>query len=67
MGILNPEAEIVADWVEPYQKGVIYYLQQNRVRGVILWNVWGQVEAARQLIAEDGPLQAENLKGRISS
>jgi len=66
VGILNPEAEIVADWVEPYQKGIIYYLQQNRVRGVILWNVWGQVEAARQLIAEDGPLQAENLKGRIS-
>jgi len=67
VGILDPEAEIIADWVEPYQKGVIYYLQQNRVRGVILWNVWGQVEAARQLIAEDGPLQAKNLKGRIAS
>ena len=67
VGIHNPEAEIVTDWVEPYQKGVIYYLQQNRVRGVLLWNVWGQVEAARQLIAEDGPLKAEDLKGRISS
>jgi NADPH-dependent 2,4-dienoyl-CoA reductase/sulfur reductase-like enzyme len=67
VGIHNPEAEIVSDWIEPYKKGVIYYLQQNRVRGVILWNVWDQVEAARQLIAEIGPFQAEDLKGRISS
>lgn len=65
IGDLNPELEIVADWQEPYHKGVIYYLQEDRVRGVILWNVWGQVEAARSLIAEPGPLRPQDLKGRL--
>ncbi|MEO8325870.1 MAG: NAD(P)/FAD-dependent oxidoreductase, partial [Nitrospirota bacterium] len=30
-----------------------------------LWNVWEQVEAARQLIAEPGPFTNQNLKGRL--
>jgi hypothetical protein len=32
---------------------------------VLLWNVWEQVEAARELIAEAGPFSAANLKGRL--
>jgi hypothetical protein len=32
---------------------------------VLLWNVWGQVDAARQLIAERGPVTAQSLKGRL--
>ncbi|MGH7601459.1 MAG: NAD(P)/FAD-dependent oxidoreductase, partial [bacterium] len=36
-----------------------------RVRGVLLWNVWGQVDAARRLIAEPGPFRPEDLKGRL--
>ena len=35
------------------------------MRGVLLWNVWGQVDAARALIAERGPFTRENLSGRI--
>ena len=65
VGLLNPNAEIVADWTELYKKGVIYYLQEGRVRGVLLWNVWDKVEAARQLIADKGPIKADALKGRI--
>jgi len=64
VGELNPELEIVADWQEPYRKGVIYYLNgAGQVRGVILWNVWGQIEAARKLIAEPGPFEPEELRG----
>ena len=37
----------------------------SRVRGVLLWNVWEQVEAARKLIASAGPFNSENLKGRL--
>jgi len=32
---------------------------------VLLWNVWEQVEAARQLIAEPGPFTAKDLKDRL--
>jgi 3-phenylpropionate/trans-cinnamate dioxygenase ferredoxin reductase component len=65
IGVLDSRLVQVADWQEPFQKGVIYYLDQDRVRGVLLWNVWGQVPAARQLIAEPGPFKPADLKGRI--
>jgi hypothetical protein len=35
------------------------------VRGVLLWNVWEQVDAARRLIAAPGPLKPQNLKGKL--
>jgi hypothetical protein len=44
---------------------VVYYLDAGRVRGVLLWNVWGQVDAARELIAERGPHDADSLRGRL--
>jgi 3-phenylpropionate/trans-cinnamate dioxygenase ferredoxin reductase subunit len=66
VGELDSRLETFSDWKEPNREGVIYYLRNGRVRGVLLWNVWGKVEAARQLIAEPGPLSADNLKGRIT-
>lgn len=30
-----------------------------------VWNVWGQVEAARALIADRGPIRADQLRGRL--
>jgi 3-phenylpropionate/trans-cinnamate dioxygenase ferredoxin reductase subunit len=65
VGELDPRLETVADWKEPYREGVVYYLRDGRVRGVLLWNVWGQVDAARRLIAEPGRFRAEDLKGRL--
>jgi len=65
VGELDARLQTVVDWQEPYQKGVIYYLKQGRVRGVLLWNVWEQVDAARKLIAEVGPFRAESLRGRL--
>ena len=65
VGELDPRLETVADWKEPYREGVIYYLRGARVRGVLLWNVWEQVDAARRLLAEPGPFRAADLKGRL--
>ncbi|MCU0918524.1 MAG: NAD(P)/FAD-dependent oxidoreductase [Planctomycetes bacterium] len=62
---LDARLQMVVDWQEPYQKGVIYYLKQNRVRGVLLWNVWNQVEAARVLIAARQEFQPRDLMGRL--
>lgn len=66
VGELDSRLETFADWKTPYQQGVIYYLQNGRVRGVLLWNVWGKVDAARQLIAKPGSFSHKQLKGRIS-
>jgi NADPH-dependent 2,4-dienoyl-CoA reductase/sulfur reductase-like enzyme len=67
VGEMDPRGEVVADWKEPFREGVIYYLAGGRVRGVLLWNTWGQVDAARALIAEPGPFRAGDLKGRLTA
>lgn len=64
-GDLDARQRAVADWKEPFREGVVYYLRDGRVRGVLLWNVWGQVDAARQLIAEPGPFTPQALMGRL--
>ena len=65
VGEVDSRLETVADWKRPNEEGVVYYLKDGRVRGVLLWNVWEQVEAARKLIAEAGPFTHQNLKGRL--
>src|SRR6266513_2385403 len=65
VGELDPRLETVSEWKQPFREGVIYYLKEGRVRGVLLWNTWGQVDAARALIAERGPFTAQSLRGRL--
>ena len=52
VGETDSRLEIVTAWEEPNQKGTVYYLRDERVCGVLLWNVWDQVEAATHLIEE---------------
>ena len=65
VGELSSKLETFADWQEPFQKGVIHYLEGGRVRGVLLWNVWEKLKEATALIEEPGPFRPEDLKGRI--
>jgi len=65
VGNLDPRLQTVSDWKVPFREGVVYYLDAGRVRGVLLWNTWNQVDAARRLLAEKGPFDATALKGRL--
>ncbi|MCB1567775.1 MAG: FAD-dependent oxidoreductase [Xanthomonadales bacterium] len=65
VGVLDNRLELVEDWITPNREGVVYYCEAGRVRGVLLWNVWGQVDAARALIAEPSTHTAASLRGRI--
>ncbi|MBN1362991.1 MAG: FAD-dependent oxidoreductase [Sedimentisphaerales bacterium] len=65
VGLLDSRLETFSDWNKPFRKGAVYYLRDGRVRGVLLWNVWDQVPAARELIAERGPFSRDDLKGRL--
>ncbi|NLZ03823.1 MAG: FAD-dependent oxidoreductase [Phycisphaerae bacterium] len=65
VGELDSNLETVADWQELFKKGVVYYLQGGHVQGVLLWNVWDRVDAARQLIASQGPFRQADLMGRL--
>lgn len=66
VGELDARMAIRADWEQPYQKGVLYYLKDERVRGVLLWNVWDKVPAARKLIADSKTLNPEIMKDLLS-
>ncbi len=65
VGTLSSKLQTYADWQEPFKKGVIYYLDNGRVRGVLLWNVWEKLNDATALLAEPGRFAPEQLKGRI--
>jgi 3-phenylpropionate/trans-cinnamate dioxygenase ferredoxin reductase component len=65
VGEIDSRLESLADWKVENREGVIYFLEGGRVRGVLLWNVWGKVSAARDLIAEPGPFTSAELRGRI--
>jgi NADPH-dependent 2,4-dienoyl-CoA reductase/sulfur reductase-like enzyme len=50
VGELDPRLETVSTWKQPFREGVVYYLKDGKVRGVLLWNTWGQVDNARAVI-----------------
>jgi 3-phenylpropionate/trans-cinnamate dioxygenase ferredoxin reductase subunit len=64
VGELDSRLETAADWAEPFKKGIVYYFRDNRVCGVLLWNVWNKVPVARALIAQPGPFRAQDLKAK---
>ena len=66
VGELDSRLETVTDWQQEYDTGVIYYLKEKRVRGVLLWNVWGKVDDARDLIAEGQEYSPSELAGLIT-
>lgn len=75
VGELDTRHATVEDWAtgadgEPdHSTGVVYYLNDiGSVRGVLLWNVWDSVKAARELIArtaEEPVTDPESLRGTI--
>jgi NADPH-dependent 2,4-dienoyl-CoA reductase/sulfur reductase-like enzyme len=65
VGELDARLETVADWKTENREGVIYYLREGHVRGVLLWNTWGQVDAAREIIAGSRVFKPAELKGLL--
>lgn len=66
VGRVDATLPTVADWVEPYRQGVVYYVHAGRVVGVLNWNVWDGVTQARQIIrARTDATEPERLIGRI--
>jgi len=62
VGELDSRLSAVAVWKEPFREGVVYYQKEGQVRGVLLWNTWGQVDNARDLIAQRRSFTPNDLK-----
>jgi 3-phenylpropionate/trans-cinnamate dioxygenase ferredoxin reductase component len=65
VGEVDASLETYADWQEKYRTGVIYFLADGLVKGVMLCNVWEKVDAARELIRKQEKRTRESLKGAI--
>jgi len=65
VGRLDARLETVASWRTPYREGVVYYLDGDRVRGVLLWGIFGQVDAARALVAGRRAVPRDALQSAI--
>jgi NADPH-dependent 2,4-dienoyl-CoA reductase/sulfur reductase-like enzyme len=67
IGDVDSRLEMVTDWKVPCREGVVYYRRDSRIRGVLLWNLWGQVDAARRLIDSSGSHTVASLTGRLGN
>ena len=53
----------VEHWKEPGREGVVAYVDgDRRPRGFLLWNVWGKVDAARELIRAGKPADESTVQ-----
>ena len=66
VGDLDSRLDVVAEWEEPYRTGVLTYRSEGRVRGVLLWNVWDQLDAARAQIADPESLYSSQMTAEIA-
>ncbi len=62
VGTLNAALKTFSNWQKPYQRGVVFYLDANKVSGVLLWNVWDKIDDARELIESAAPHTESELK-----
>lgn len=66
VGELDSRLHTIADWNEPGREGTVYYVDRaGRPRGVLLWNLFGRVDAARNLIRAGDPVEPGALLGLV--
>jgi hypothetical protein len=62
VGEVDSRRQTIADWSEPGGAGTVYYLDAaGQPRGALLWNLFGRVDAARDLIRAAEPVDPEAL------
>lgn len=62
VGEFNKDFEIYEDWIEPFKKGTIYYLQDDKIKGLIFWNLWGKVDQGKAVIQAGKSVNKSDLE-----
>lgn len=65
VGEVDARLETVTDWKRPGKEGVVYYLRDGRLRGVLLWNIYGLVGGAKRLIDSGASIRHGDRAGRL--
>jgi NADPH-dependent 2,4-dienoyl-CoA reductase/sulfur reductase-like enzyme len=64
VGELDSRHDTVEHWKEPGREGVVAYVDEDgKPRGFLLWNVWGKVDDARELIRGGRAVDAATVEG----
>lgn len=67
VGQLDARLDVIAEWQEPFRKGVVAYRDADgHARGFLLWDVWGKVDAATELIRAAEPVGSDALQGLLA-
>jgi 3-phenylpropionate/trans-cinnamate dioxygenase ferredoxin reductase subunit len=67
VGQLDPRLETLDELDGVHGPGVVYYVDgERRARGVLLWNLFGRVDDARELIRAGEPVRAGALGERVA-
>jgi 3-phenylpropionate/trans-cinnamate dioxygenase ferredoxin reductase component len=65
VGNVSSKLETFADWQKENDTGIVYYLENGRVRGVMTCNIYGKLDEARDLIRSERTVSPEDLRGAI--
>ena len=65
VGEVESHLEIHAVWKTEHREGVIYYLWDEVVHGVLLWNTWNAVDWARGMIKARKPTTREEREAAV--
>jgi len=65
VGDVSSSLETYADWQQENETGVVYYLEDERVRGVMLCNLFGKLDEARALIRAGAHVSKRDLHGAV--
>ena len=67
VGQLDARLDVVAEWKDLHRKGIVVYRDADgRPRGFLLWDVWGKVDAATELIRAAEPVGSDALQGLLA-
>jgi len=67
VGDIDSSLTVDVVWKDEFHEGVLFYLDEDIVRGVLLWNVWDKVEWARGLIREGKPMSHEEREALVQA
>ncbi|KAJ3270227.1 Apoptosis-inducing factor 1, mitochondrial [Terramyces sp. JEL0728] len=70
VGILDKELPTVSVWSkdggEQHGKGAVYYLRNSVVVGILLWNLHGKIDQAREILAKQDKVKDPNLLAKLT-
>jgi 3-phenylpropionate/trans-cinnamate dioxygenase ferredoxin reductase subunit len=63
VGDVDSRLDTVEEWADPNRKGIVAYVDvDGRARGFLLWDAWGKVDAARELIRAGAAVEEADLR-----